>query len=112
MGLCSDAQSCLTLSMGFSRQEYWSGLPCPSPGDLPDPEIEPVSPALGGGFFATSTTWGIKTQEDDQGNTQMQSQKPGSATGLEIHQCHERAERRLYNVDTGLTSGGKLGMKW
>ena len=34
------------LSMGFSRQEYWSGLPFPSPGDLPDPEIEPRSPAL------------------------------------------------------------------
>ena len=31
---------------GFSRQEYWSGLPCPPPGDLPDPEIEPVSSAL------------------------------------------------------------------
>ena len=30
------------LSMGFSRQEYWSGLPCPPPGDLPDPEIEPL----------------------------------------------------------------------
>ena len=34
------------LSMGFSRQEYWSGLPFPSPGDLPNPEIEPGSPAL------------------------------------------------------------------
>ena len=33
-------------SMGFSRQEYWSGVPFPSPGDLPDPEIEPRSPAL------------------------------------------------------------------
>jgi len=32
------------LSMGFSRQEYWSGLPCPSPGHLPDSGIEPVSP--------------------------------------------------------------------
>ena len=32
--------------MGFSRQEYWSGLPCPSPGDLPDPGIKPRSPAL------------------------------------------------------------------
>ena len=32
--------------MGFSRQEYWSGLPFPSPGDLPDPGIEPESPAL------------------------------------------------------------------
>ena len=39
------------LSMGFSRQEYWSGLPCPPPGDLPDPGIEPASPSLAGGFF-------------------------------------------------------------
>ena len=48
------------LSMGFSRQEYWSGLPCPSPGDLPDLGIEPAflsSPALAGGFFNSSTTW-------------------------------------------------------
>ena len=35
-----------TLSMGFSRQEYWSGLPFPPPGDLPNPGIEPRSPAL------------------------------------------------------------------
>ena len=35
-----------SLSMGFSRQEYWSGLPFPSPGDLPHPGIEPWSPAL------------------------------------------------------------------
>ena len=39
------------LSMGFPRQEYWSGLPFPSPGDLPDPGIKPTSPALAGGFF-------------------------------------------------------------
>ena len=40
------------LSIGFSRQEHWSGLPFPSPGDLPDPGIEPKSPALlAGGFF-------------------------------------------------------------
>ena len=46
--------------MEFSRQEYWSGLPCPPPGDLPIPGIEPsslMSPALAGGFFTTSTTW-------------------------------------------------------
>ena len=57
---CSVAQSCLTvtprtvahqapLSIGFPRQECWSGLPCPLPGDLPDPGIKPespVSPAL------------------------------------------------------------------
>ena len=47
------------LSMGFSRQEYWSGLPCPAPGDLPDPGIKPsflMSPALAGRFFTTSAT--------------------------------------------------------
>ena len=45
------------LSMEFSRQEYWSGLPFPSPGDLPDPEVEPaflVFPALAGRFFTTA----------------------------------------------------------
>ena len=41
------------LSMGFPRQEYWSGLPFPSPEDLPDPRIKPVSPALAGRFFTT-----------------------------------------------------------
>ena len=65
-------QSCLTLfdhstgtcpaplSMGFFRQEYWSGLPCPPPGDLPNTGIEPASftpPALAGRFFTTSITW-------------------------------------------------------
>ena len=61
-------QSCATLgepmdyglSRGFSRQEYWSGLPCPPPGDLPNPWVEPMSPmfpALAGGLFTTSATW-------------------------------------------------------
>ena len=48
------------LSMGVSRQEYWSGLPFPSPGDLPDPGIEPTSlasPALAGEFFTNCATW-------------------------------------------------------
>ena len=62
-------QSCLTLwtvaheaplSMGFSRQEYWSGLLCPPPGDLPNPRIKPpslTSCTLASGFFTTSATW-------------------------------------------------------
>ena len=58
--------------MGFSRQEYWSGLPRPPPGGLPDPGIEPtslpdpgfelmslMSPALAGRFFTTSATWEV-----------------------------------------------------
>ena len=48
------------LSMGFPRQEYWSGLPCPPVGDHLNPGMEPTSlasPALAGVFFTTSTTW-------------------------------------------------------
>ena len=46
--------------MGFPRQEYWSGLPCPTPGDLPNPGTDPLSlmsPALADRFFTTSATW-------------------------------------------------------
>jgi len=64
--MCSVTQSCLTrqapLSMGFSRQEYWSGLPCPPPGDTPDPGIEPLylrSPALVGGQLGSPTKQSI-----------------------------------------------------
>ena len=48
------------LSMGFSRQEHWSGLPCPPPGHLPNPGMDPhllTSPALAGGLFTTSAAW-------------------------------------------------------
>ena len=48
------------LSKGFSRQEYWSGLPCPPPGDFPDPGIKFVSTyvsCIGGRFFTTDATW-------------------------------------------------------
>ena len=76
--LCVCAQLCLTLcgpmdcslpgssacqallSLELSRQEYWSGLPFPTLGDLPNPEMEPTSlasPALSGGFFTSSATW-------------------------------------------------------
>ena len=49
-----------TLSMEFSREEYWTGLSCSPPGDLPDPGIKPpslMSLALPGSFFTTSATW-------------------------------------------------------
>ena len=73
--VCSVAQSCLTLcnpldcnhqaplSMEFSRQEYWSGLTFPSPGNLPAPRIEPMSPvppALAEGFFTTAPSGKLK----------------------------------------------------
>ena len=50
--------------MGFPRQEYWSGLPFPSPGDLPDPGTEPISLALAGRFFTAESPW--EAQELDR----------------------------------------------
>ena len=73
-------QSCLTLCdrmhcnwpgssvHGVFQARYWSGLPCPTPGDFPNPRTEPMtlmSPALGGGFFITSTTWKFLSRESE-----------------------------------------------
>ena len=61
---------------GFSRQEYWGGLPCPSPEDLPDPGIEPTSflaPAVAGGFFTTSATWEVPVKYE---GTEKESDQP------------------------------------
>ena len=70
------AKSCLTLvtpwtvarqaslSMGFSRQEYWSGLPFPSLGDLPNPGIEPESPALQADFLPTGLPRNLTTRRN------------------------------------------------
>ena len=58
------------LSVRFSRHEYWSGLPFPSPRDFPDPGIEPMSlesPALAGGFFTTSATWEAQRVDSTEG---------------------------------------------
>ena len=58
---------CQALSMEFPRQEYWTALPFPSPGDLPDPGIQPASPTLAGGFITTeppgkpTVWWSTKT---------------------------------------------------
>ena len=48
------------LSIGFPRHEYWNGVPCPSPGDLPDPGVEPVSCALAGRFFTSLSPPGLQ----------------------------------------------------
>ena len=55
------------LSVGFSRQEHWSGLSCPLPQDLPGPGIEPaplISPALTGGLFTSKATWDELTKSN------------------------------------------------
>ena len=60
---CDDSLGPHGQRMGFPRQEYWSGLPFPLPGHLPNPGIEPVSLAsssLAGGFLTTSAPWGLE----------------------------------------------------
>ena len=84
------------LSMGFSRQEIWSRFPCPPPGDLPDPGIEPESPALAGGFCITSPTWEASSHYNDITHcntsrpksiiyTKKQKQKQKHQTALQSH---------------------------
>ena len=62
-----------TLSMGFSRQECWSGFPFLSPRSLPDPAMEPVSPALAGGFFTTEPPAKLRRTGTVIANLQMKT---------------------------------------
>ena len=71
------------LSMGFPRQEYWSGLSFPSPGDLPDPGIESTSPALTGRFFTT----------EDGGDCDLLKVFPFSISLYEIPNGSHEAQR-------------------
>ena len=71
--------------MGFPRQEYWRGLPCPPPGDLPDPGTESASPALAGEFFTTVP--------------------PGKPKGLKIYDIKERKEEE--KADTKQVKGDR-----
>ena len=68
--------------MAFSRQEYWSGSPCHPPGDLPDPRLKLVSPAVPGNFFTTSATWealsGVPVVKNLPANREDTGSIPGS----------------------------------
>ena len=69
----------------FSGQEYWSGLPCALPGDLPNPGIKPISlmsPALVGSFFTTSATWSPKSRDG------VVSREEGTKACEEKHLLH------------------------
>ena len=71
-----------SLAMGFSRQEYWSMWPCPPPGNLPDPSIEPASlmpPALAGRFFTTAAAAAKSHQSCPTLCDPMDCSPPGSS---------------------------------
>ena len=87
------------LPMGFSRQEYWSGLPFSPPGDLPGPGIEPVSPTsptLAGGFFSSSATWVPGRKK----HTEIQPCSPGSYSMDRKLRCIHMASFSGQNTDS------------
>ena len=94
------------LSLGFSRQESWSGLPCPPPGNLPDPGIEPtslMSPASG-------PTWGVQSQPYTAlylGHTLWGF--PGGVSGGESTCQHRRCEKHMFGPWVGKISWSR---KW
>ena len=72
------------LSMGFPRQEYWSGLPCPPPGDLPNPRIKPTSPALQGDSWPMTHQWSL---EGRSRGWPMQKSQSSGAEMSELGRC-------------------------
>ena len=75
------------LSLGFSRQDYWSRLPCPPLGDLPYPRIEHLSlmsPALAGKFFSTSATWEASLDTPCLSKCKRQGKKLGLSSLLQL----------------------------
>ena len=75
--------------MGFSRQEYWIELPFSPPGDLCDPGIKPVSPALPGVFFTTKATWEAqRLQRREQNHGSTASKARAWLTSLSVVKSH------------------------
>ena len=89
-----------SLSIGFSRQEYWKGLPCPSPEDLPNPGTEPtslMSPTLASVFFTTGATWEAQTLSRSLNQNQrllagMSDYASDCLNPLFRHECMEKQE--------------------
>ena len=90
--------------MGFSRQEYWSGLPCPPPGDLPDPGIQPQYPALAGGLFTTEPP-GKQSSSVAQSCPTLCDPMNHSTPGLPVHhQLPEFTQTHVHRVGDAISS--------
>ena len=101
--------------MGFSRQEYWSWLLYPFPGDLPDPGMEPTPPALAGRFFTTESpgnTWLKigKIKREYSGNFSSHSYPPPETTTVSYltFQWYFMHIKAIYNYSFKNTNGGIL----
>ena len=82
--------------MGFSRKEYWSGLPCPPPGALPNPGIKPRSPAS----WADSTVWATRESDDEQQTPRSQGRGVGQ---ILPHRLQEELTLRARRPQTSQT---------
>jgi len=86
------------LPMGLSQQEFWSGLPCFSPGDLPNPGVEPMSlasPALAGGFFTTEPPGNPKQHLQKSVKT---THRVGEDIYLEKKTLYQNIQREKHNI--------------
>ena len=94
--------------MGFSRQEYWSGLPFPSPGDLPDPGIEPGSPTFEADALTSEPPWNAKEAKLKW----CHIYRPSRTNTKEISPSHQRLDAKVGNQEIhGVTGKFGLGIK-
>ena len=102
--------------MGFSRQEYWSGLPFPSPGDLPDPAIEPKSPALQTDSTDRATREALVTHDwhGNSGQLQPSFPEPDSAPDPRIYPLPDGPSQPpfLIQITMNGTVGSFLNANW
>ena len=93
------------MAVGFSRQEYWSGLPCPPSGGLPDPGIEPTpltSPASAGRFFTTSTPLGSRQNISSHYQMSLLGANP-SIKNIVMHHINKGKRQMIITIDTQKT---------
>ena len=110
--LCTVARRA-PLSMGFSRQEYWSGFPCPPPGDLPDPGIEPaslMSLAMASRFFTTGATW--EAQSLTSGSFNFDIGVTASSLKREKEKETQRERGRKCQIPKGSLCPWKVQVPW
>ena len=99
----------VSLSMGFSRQEYWSGLPLPSPGYLPDPRIEPKSPALQADSLLLESLGKPPALADTSANSDLVSWRFSDQPWRDCWAGHSIWRRRVAPEQQRLPTAGKLG---
>ena len=102
----------VSLSIRFLRQEYWRGLPFPSPGNLPNPGIEPAtlaSPALASRFFTTSATWNINNlRYADDTTLRVEGEEELKSPLRKVKEESEKADLKLNIQKTKIMASSSI----